>query len=105
MAAALQEAMDETLRRLRPRPTSEAQAVSGKTFRRRGFRRATPARVRPPAYEDCASPHPLGTEEHDLKIVIGAMPSPGSVVSMAKAPSLIRPATRKSRWPDRLSAT
>jgi len=38
MAAALQDAKDDTLRRLRPRPASEAQAVSGKTFWGRGFR-------------------------------------------------------------------
>ena len=32
MAAALQKAMDDTLRRLRPRPTSEAQAATGKNL-------------------------------------------------------------------------
>ena len=44
----------------------------------------------------------LGAQEHDLPVMIGAMSAPGSVVSMAKAPSLIRPATQKSRWSDRV---
>jgi hypothetical protein len=44
----------------------------------------------------------LAAQEHDLPVMIGAMSAPGSVVSMAKAPSLIRPATQKSRWSDRV---
>lgn len=66
MAAALKEAMDDTLRRLRPRPTSEAQAATGKTFSMSRLPAGDARRVRPPAYEDWASPHPLGTQKHDL---------------------------------------
>lgn len=48
MAAALQEAMDDTLRRLRPRPTSEAQAATGKTFSMSRLPAGDARRVRPP---------------------------------------------------------